>query len=155
MRRIFLRNQRVARKRAIEQAGITAGESLESIKQRLVTQELAQHFRPEFLNRFDGIIVFKPLDFEQVIAIARLMLAQLAKLLKDKGVTLQVTDPAIVELAQTGFDPQFGARPLRRAIQEHVDNALANALLTGQLARRDIAVLEPGGKIRVEKARAV
>ncbi|MEK7631910.1 MAG: ATP-dependent Clp protease ATP-binding subunit [Patescibacteria group bacterium] len=139
----------------IIQAGITAGESLESIKQRLVTQELAQHFRPEFLNRFDGIIVFKPLDFEQVIAIARLMLAQLAKLLKDKGVTLQVTEPAIVELAQTGFDPQFGARPLRRAIQEHVDNALANALLTGQLARRDIAVLEPGGKIRVEKARAV
>lgn len=139
----------------IIQAGIDAGEPLERIKQRLVTQELGQHFRPEFLNRFDGIIVFTPLDFEQVIAITRLMLAQLAKLLKDKGVQLQVSESAIIELAQTGFDPQFGARPLRRALQEHVDNALANALLTGELARRDIAILEPGGKIRVEKAKAV
>ncbi|MEK7569871.1 MAG: ATP-dependent Clp protease ATP-binding subunit [Patescibacteria group bacterium] len=139
----------------IIQAGIDAGEPLEHIKQRLVTQELGQHFRPEFLNRFDGIIVFTPLDFEQVIAITRLMLAQLAKLLKDKGVQLQVSEAAIIELAQTGFDPQFGARPLRRALQEHVDNALANALLTGELARRDIAILEPGGKIRVEKAKAV
>ena len=140
---------------AIIQAGIEAGETLESIKQRLLQRELGQYFRPEFLNRFDGIIVFKPLDFEQVIAITRLMLTQLGVLLKDKGVQLRVSEPAIMELAQSGFDPQFGARPLRRAIQEHVDNALANALLTGQLARRDIAILEPGGKIRVEKARAV
>lgn len=134
------------------QAGINAGEKLESIKQRLVSQELAQYFRPEFLNRFDGIIVFTPLDFPQVIAITKLMLAQLGVILKEKGVQLRVSEAAIMELAQTGFDPQFGARPLRRAIQEHVDNALANALLTGQLARRDVAVLEAGGKVRVEKA---
>ncbi len=139
----------------IIQAGMNAGESLESIKQRLVTQELAQHFRPEFLNRFDGIIVFKPLDFPQVIAITKLMLAQLGEILKGKGVQLRVSEAAVMELAQVGFDPQFGARPLRRALQEHVDNALANALLTGQLARRDVAVLEPGGKVRVEKASEV
>jgi len=61
----------------------------------------------------------------------------------------------VVELAEKGFDPQFGARPLRRALQEQVDNALANALLTGKLARRDVAVLEPGGIIRVEKAKEI
>ncbi len=137
------------------QAGILANETLENIKQRLVSQELAKYFRPEFLNRFDGIIVFKPLDFEQVIAITKLMLGQLGGILKEKGVHLRVSDAAVMELAQKGFDPQFGARPLRRALQEHVDNALANALLTGQLARRDIAVLEPGGVVRVEKAKEV
>ena len=140
---------------SIIQAGINAGESLESIKQRLIEKELAQYYRPEFLNRFDAIIVFKPLDFDQVVAIAKLMLKQLGGLLKEKGVSLRVTEPAVVELAEKGFDPQFGARPLRRALQEQVDNALANALLTGKLARRDVAVLEPGGIIRVEKAKEI
>jgi ATP-dependent Clp protease ATP-binding subunit ClpC len=140
---------------AIIQAGIQAKESLENIKQRLIEKELAQYYRPEFLNRFDAIIVFKPLTFEQVIAIAKLMLKQLSEILKEKGVFLRVTEPAIVELAEKGFDPQFGARPLRRALQEHVDNALANALLTGKLARRDVAILEPGGIVRVEKARKI
>ncbi|MFA6043136.1 MAG: ATP-dependent Clp protease ATP-binding subunit [Patescibacteria group bacterium] len=135
------------------QAGIKAGESLEHIRQHLVDEELARYYRPEFLNRFDGIIVFKPLDFEQVVAIARLMLKQVQSQLKEKGITLRVTDPALVELAEKGFDPQFGARPLRRAMQEHLDNVLANALLKGTLARRDVAILEPGGNIRVEKAR--
>jgi len=140
---------------SIIQAGINAGEALESIKQRLIEKELAQYYRPEFLNRFDAIIVFKPLDFNQVIAIAKLMLKQLSGILKEKGVSLRVTEPAVVELAEKGFDPQFGARPLRRALQEHVDNALANALLTGKLARRDVAVLEPGGIVRVEKAKEI
>ena len=137
------------------QAGIQANEPLEHIKERLVSEELGKYFRPEFLNRFDGIIVFKPLDFEQVIAITKLMLGKLGGILKEKGIQLRVSDPAIMELAQKGFDPRFGARPLRRALQEHVDNALANALLTGQLARRDIAILEPGGVVRVEKATEV
>lgn len=137
------------------QAGIQANEPLEHIKQRLVSEELGKYFRPEFLNRFDGIIVFKPLDFEQVIAITKLMLGKLGAILQEKGIQLRVSEPAVMELAQKGFDPQFGARPLRRALQEHVDNALANALLTGQLARRDVAVLEPGGVVRVEKASEV
>ncbi len=140
---------------SVIQAGIQANEPLEHIKRQLISEELGKYFRPEFLNRFDGIIVFKPLDFEQVIAITKLMLGKLGGILQEKGIQLRVSEPAVMELAQKGFDPQFGARPLRRALQEHVDNALANALLTGQLARRDVAVLEPGGVVRVEKASEV
>ena len=104
---------------------------------------------------FDNIIVFKPLGFEEVLQIARLMLKSVAKNLEAKGVNFQVSEEAINELAQSGFDPQFGARPLRRVIQEKVDNALAEFLLKGKIGRRDIAILEKGNIIRVEKARAL
>ncbi|MFC1687647.1 AAA family ATPase [Patescibacteria group bacterium] len=135
------------------QEGIQQNQSIEQIKDVLINEELNKHFRPEFLNRFDNIVVFKPLAFEEIVQITGLMLNQVAKRLSVKGITLQASKEAMEELARTGFDPKFGARPLRRAIQEQVDNALANHLLRGKIGRRDIAVLEPGGKIRVEQAR--
>ncbi len=125
---------------------------VEKIKEQLIEKELKPHFRPEFLNRFDGIIVFKPLGMNEVKQIARLMLKKVEKRLKDKGINLKVTDEAIVELAKAGFDPEFGARPLRRVIQEKVDNTLANYILEGKLKRRDTVVLEKGGGVRIEKA---
>jgi ATP-dependent Clp protease ATP-binding subunit ClpB len=70
-----------------------------------------------------------------------------------KGIMLEATKEAIKELAKAGFDPIFGARPLRRVIQNRVENSLANYLLRGKISRRDVAVLEAGGKIRVKKAR--
>lgn len=109
-------------------------------------------FRPEFLNRFDGIVVFKSLTREEIFQVAGLMLKGVAKRLATKGITLTVTREAQEELARNGFDPIFGARPLRRVIQEQVDNALANQLLKGEIGRRDEVVLDTGGRISVKKA---
>lgn len=135
------------------QQKLQEGLSVEEIKRQLMETELKQYFRPEFINRFDSIIIFKPLGFEEVVKIARLMLAKVSKNMETKGINFQFTDDAVNELAQIGFDPQYGARPLRRAIQEHVDNALANYLLSGKIGRRDIAVMDKGGVIRIEKAK--
>jgi len=135
------------------QQKINEGLSVEEIKKQLLETELKQYFKPEFINRFDNIIIFKPLGIEEVVQIARLMLKSVAKNLEAKGINFQASEEAILELAQTGFDPQYGARPLRRVIQEKVDNALANYLLTGKIGRRDLAILEKGGVIRVEKAK--
>ena len=137
---------------AFIQEKVKAGVSVEEIKKELMESELKQYFKPEFINRFDNIIVFKPLGFDEVVKITGLMLKSVAKNLEAKGVNFQASDEAIKELAQVGFDPQYGARPLRRAIQERVDNALAQFLLTGKIGRRDIAILEKGGIIRVQKA---
>ncbi|MDD5566785.1 MAG: ATP-dependent Clp protease ATP-binding subunit [Patescibacteria group bacterium] len=122
------------------------------IRDELINTELSKYFRPEFLNRFDGIMVFRPLAQEELYQVAELLLGKVAGRLEEKGISLKATPEAIAELVQEGYDPAFGARPLRRVIQNKVDNALANHLLQGKLTRRDVAVLEPGGVIRVEKA---
>ncbi len=131
---------------------IRKGEAIEKIKDYLINEELKQHFRPEFLNRFDGVVVFKPLSMVDVIKIARLMINKITARLKEKGIEFSVTDSAIAELAELGFDPKFGARPLRRTIQERVDDALANKILKGELGRRDRVVMDVGGELQIEKA---
>ena len=128
------------------------GATLETVKTELMGRELSQYFRPEFLNRFDSIVLFSPLGPVEVRQIVGLMINQIAKQMQAKGITLKASPEAMTELAQQGFDPSFGARPLRRVVQEKVDNALAKFMLQGKLSRRDVAVLEAGGVIRVEKA---
>lgn len=125
---------------------------LEYIRRSLVRGGLSQYFRPEFLNRFDAIVVFKPLSRQEVYQVAELMIKKVASELEAKGIHLRADPEAIAELAEKGFDPLYGARPLRRVIQDNVDSALATQLLTGKIRRRDVVVLEPGGVIRVEKA---
>jgi ATP-dependent Clp protease ATP-binding subunit ClpC len=137
------------------QDGINNGTDLEEIKNKLINEELRQYFRPEFLNRFDGVVVFKPLTMMAVIKIARLMINKIVKKLEERGISFEASDEAIAELAELGFDPKFGARPLRRTIQEKVDDILANYLLQGQIDRRDKVILEPGGKLRIEKAEQI
>ncbi|HTM68678.1 MAG TPA: ATP-dependent Clp protease ATP-binding subunit [Candidatus Binatia bacterium] len=127
----------------------------EAIHERLLSQELKGIFRPEFLNRFDGVIVFKPLTQPQIVQIARLLLAKVAKRLESKGIQFEATDEAVEELAAAGFDPLFGARPLRRVIQDRVDNAIADAMLRGGLGRRDKLIYEKGGNLRVVKAQGL
>ncbi|MBI1908196.1 ATP-dependent Clp protease ATP-binding subunit [Candidatus Uhrbacteria bacterium] len=134
------------------QDAIAKGEAVDAIKNALLESELRQIYRPEFLNRFDDTIVFKPLSPEDVVAIAYLMIRSVTERLKAKGITLVVSDDAVHELAQKGYDPKFGARPLRRVVQEHVENAIAEFLLKGQVSRRDTLRLDVGGKIAVEKA---
>lgn len=131
---------------------INKGADIENIKNYLVNESLRQTFRPEFLNRFDGIVVFKPLTMVEVINIARLMLNQISKRLEEKGISFTATDEAIAELAELGFDQRFGARALRRTVQTRVDDILADYLLKGEIGRRDKVILEAGGKLRVEKA---
>ncbi|MCX6740534.1 MAG: AAA family ATPase [Candidatus Parcubacteria bacterium] len=131
---------------------INEGLSIEEIKKQLMETELKKSFRPEFINRFDNIILFKSLGYEEVLKITELMLLKVARSMEEKGINFQATEEAVKEVAQIGFDPQYGARPLRRAIQDHVDNALAKFLLTGKIGRRDVVILDKGGEIRVEKA---
>ncbi len=134
---------------------IKQGIEIEKIKQQLIDTRLNQYFRPEFLNRFDGIIVFKPLAIEDVEAIARLMINKVAKNLETKGITLQAQPQALVDLARQGFDPEFGARPLRRLIQEQIQDPLANYLLAGKITRRDTVIIGPQAEIKVIKAKKI
>ena len=129
-----------------------AGATAVQIKEALLETELRTSFRPEFLNRFDNIVIFKPLTQEHIAKIAVLLLKKEQKRLEAKGIFLEVTPTAIKELAHLGYDPKFGARPLRRVIQEKVQNALANFLLTGKIDRRDKVILESAESIRVDKA---
>lgn len=125
---------------------------LEFIRQSLVQGMLKKYFRPELINRYDAVVVFKPLTEIEIEKVAGLMLAKLAGELEKRGIHFRASVEAVKELAHKGFDPLFGARPLRRVIQDNVDNALAKFLLTGKVKRRDVVVLEAGGVVRIEKA---
>jgi len=131
---------------------VSKGTPSETIKQHLMEQELKEVYRPEFLNRFDGIVVFKPLTQENIIAIARIMIKKVTKRLEEKGIDFKASEPAVIELAKKGYDPKFGARPLRRVVQETIENAIAEEILGGKVERRDAIILQEGGGITIEKA---
>ncbi len=134
------------------QQQITSGVELETIRQSLIRGELKNYYRPEFLNRFDGIVLFRSLQREEIKQIAGLMLKRVETDLEKRGVGLRVEDEALEALAEVGFDPEFGARPMRRAIQDKVENKLAELILAGNLKRRDTVVLGAGAEILVERA---
>ena len=104
-----------------------------------VMTDLKHTFRPEFLNRIDEIIVFRQLTQENIVEIARRMLTVTGKRMAQQGITLISDDDAVAELARDGFDPQYGARPLRRAIQNQVEDAVAELMLEGKLKSGDTA----------------
>lgn len=135
---------------AYVQEQMRAGLTSELIKDHLLHGELATAFRPEFLNRFDGIVLFKALDEAGIKQIAGLMLQRVAKDLEAKGVELQVTDAALTFFAKVGFDPEFGARPLRRTLQERVENQLAELILSGKLPRRSVVEVGEEGIVTVK-----
>lgn len=119
-----------------------AGEENYEEMKNAVTEILTGHFRPEFLNRVDEIVVFHPLDREQIRAIARIQIQQLHKRLAERGLELEITDAALDKLGSVGFDPVYGARPLKRAIQQQLENPLAQKILAGEFG--------PGDAIRVD-----
>ncbi|MBI4599039.1 ATP-dependent Clp protease ATP-binding subunit [Candidatus Uhrbacteria bacterium] len=137
------------------QEAVKVGTPAEQMKTRLFEEELRGVYRPEFLNRFDGIIVFTPLTEDQVLQIAYLLLGQVTERLEAKGIHFRADDTAVAALAHKGYDPLFGARPLRRLIQEEVDNAIAEALLDGKAERRDTLILHSEGKVEIQKAAAL
>jgi ATP-dependent Clp protease ATP-binding subunit ClpC len=115
-----------------------------SVKERLTHYLFEQGiFQPEFLNRFDAVVVFKPLSYENILAIANLMLLKLAKNLRDKGVEFVITEPLKKKIADLGYNPVFGAREMRRVVQEKIENVLAPAVLTGKLKRGDRVEINP------------
>jgi ATP-dependent Clp protease ATP-binding subunit ClpB len=121
-----------------------------------VSQAVRTHFKPEFLNRVDDIIIFRPLGPEQIEHIVDLQLQRLDKLLAERKITLEVTPEAKKLLAEEGYDPAFGARPLKRAIQRLIQNPLAIMLLEGRFHDGDhiIATVGPSGALQFEKADA-
>jgi ATP-dependent Clp protease ATP-binding subunit ClpC len=129
---------------------VKKGTAMDHIKTGLLEQELKGVFRPEFLNRFDAVIVFKPLDLDAVTQIAHLLLSSVAKRMEEKGIAFRAENEAVEELAKAGFDPLFGARPLRRVIQERVENQLADLILRNAVHRKDTIVLKADGTLDVE-----
>jgi ATP-dependent Clp protease ATP-binding subunit ClpB len=107
-----------------------------------VLAEVKTHFRPEFVNRIDEIVVFHALDEKHIRAIARIQLRYLAERLAKLDIGLEVADSALAELAKVGFDPVYGARPLKRAIQQTIENPLAKLLLEGRFAPKDTIRVE-------------
>ena len=103
--------------------------------------ELRRTFRPEFLNRIDDIIVFRALTEQDIEEVVRRMLKTVADRMESMGIHLEASDEAVKELAREGFDPQYGARPLRRAIQSKVEDAVAEKMLDGTLKTGDTAKL--------------
>ena len=132
------------------------GEPQDKIKSA-VMQEVRAHFRPEFVNRIDEIVVFNSLDAANVRKIAEIQLEQLRKRMTAQQIGLDVTEPALDEIAKVGFDPQFGARPLRRAIQDRIENGIARLLLEGKAAPGDTVKVGTAGEdftFDVEKPKA-
>jgi len=95
-------------------------------------------FTPEFLNRFDGVIVYKPLTSEQITQVAQMMIADINKRLADRKIKVEVDDQALAKLVELGFDPQFGARPMRRVITEKIENLLAKKMLSGEVGENQV-----------------
>jgi ATP-dependent Clp protease ATP-binding subunit ClpB len=113
-----------------------AGDDYQVIK-LAVMGEVKMHFRPEFVNRIDEIVVFHALDEKNIAGIARIQLKYLEKRMAKLDMTLEVSDPAVALLAEAGFDPVFGARPLKRAIQERIENPLSKLILEGRFGPKD------------------
>jgi ATP-dependent Clp protease ATP-binding subunit ClpB len=131
-----------------------SGQDFERVRDGVIAV-LREHFRPEFLNRIDEIIVFKPLTEDQLTAIVDIQLKRLELRLQERRITLVVTDAARKLLAQRGWDPVYGARPLKRAIQRMVQDPLAMMLLEGKFSEGDTVTVDvKGGDLTFEKAAA-
>ncbi|MBA2768600.1 MAG: AAA family ATPase, partial [Sporichthyaceae bacterium] len=129
--------------------GFAASDDVKSSYERMkdkVQDELKQHFRPEFLNRIDDIVVFHQLSPEEIVTIVDLMLAKLDERLRDKDMGLELTPAAKHLLASKGYDPVFGARPLRRTIQREIEDVLSEKILFGEVRPGQIVLVDAVGE---------
>ncbi|GHS88763.1 chaperone protein ClpB [Actinomycetota bacterium] len=134
--------------------GVTPDGEVTSEARARVMSSLRSHFRPEFLNRIDEIVLFKPLTFAEIERIVDLQLDELRERLADQRITLEATERARRFMAEQGFDPAYGARPLRRFVSREVETRVARALLRGDLAQDSTAVVDVGdGEITVVPSR--
>ncbi len=122
--------------------GITGSGEIKPEAREMVLGDLRRHFRPEFLNRVDDIVLFKPLTLEEIEQVVDLMLNDVRSRLADRDITLELSQKAIEFIAEQGFDPVYGARPLRRFISHELETSIGRALIGGE-------VLD-GSRIRVD-----
>ncbi|MFD3440534.1 ATP-dependent chaperone ClpB [Streptomyces sp. NPDC058685] len=122
--------------------GVSADGEIKPEARALVMGELQSHFRPEFLNRIDDVVLFKPLGMDQIKHIVELQFADLRRRLTERQITVHLTEPAVELIAQQGFDPVYGARPLRRYISHEVETLIGRALIRGDV--------QDGSEIRVD-----
>ncbi len=127
----------------LEDAMVGSGQISDSARNRVMS-ELRQRFRPEFLNRIDDVVLFKPLTFEQIKKIVDLQVADVTKRLADRDITLELTDAAKAHIAEAAYDPVYGARPLKRYIQHELETRIGRAIIKGEVA--------DGSRIRVDAA---
>ncbi|GAA4808642.1 ATP-dependent Clp protease ATP-binding subunit [Actinomycetospora chlora] len=126
------------------QSGLDSGSNYERMKNK-VTDELKKHFRPEFLNRIDDIIVFHQLREDEIVQMVDLMIGRTEKQLQNKDMSIELTDAAKKLLAQRGFDPVLGARPLRRTIQREIEDQLSEKILFGEIEAGQIVLVDVEG----------
>jgi len=153
---IVIMTSNIGSARILEYRGGFAGEGYERMKEA-VLEEMRRHFRPEFLNRVDEVIVFHALAEEHLKQIVEIQLNLLRARLADRHITLKLTDAARLNLVRTGFDPHYGARPLKRAIQKKVETPLGRMILKGEVRDGQQLLLDvdkqgelrfaPGGKV--------
>jgi len=117
------------------------GKPYEAVKE-VVWEELKQHFRPEFLNRIDEVVVFHALQSQHIEKIAGIQINRLARRMEQQEMRLEVSDAALAELAREGFDPVFGARPLKRSIQQQLENPIAKLILQGKFGPKDVVPVD-------------
>ena len=115
-----------------------------TLMKSMVMTQVSDHFRPEFINRIDEVVVFHPLGREQIRSIADIQIGYLRKRLADRQMGLEVATAALDKLGEAGFDPVYGARPLKRAIQQELENPLARRILAGEFGPGDTVVVEAG-----------
>jgi ATP-dependent Clp protease ATP-binding subunit ClpB len=115
--------------------------NIESIEREIITA-LKKHLRPEFINRIDEIITFRPLSSEAIESIVRIQLDRVIEKIETKEITLEVSDQAVEAIAKIGFDPDFGARPIKRVIQRKVVNELSKKLLSGEITTGDAVLID-------------
>jgi ATP-dependent Clp protease ATP-binding subunit ClpB len=113
--------------------GITPSGEIKPEAREMVTGELRRHFRPEFLNRVDDVVLFKPLTIGEIERVVDLMLGDVRRRLADRNMTLEVSQPALEFIAEQGFDPVYGARPLRRFISHELETRIGRALIGGEV----------------------
>src|SRR5690554_3650963 len=118
-----------------------SGQPYEQVKEA-VWEEVKLAFRPEFLNRIDEVVVFHSLDAKHIQSIANIQLKRLAERLAQREMRLEVSDAAVAQLARAGFDPVFGARPLKRAIQQNIENPIARLVLDGTFSEKDVVPVD-------------
>jgi ATP-dependent Clp protease ATP-binding subunit ClpB len=126
------------------QEGMAGKEKLDEATRSEVMDALRTHFRPEFLNRVDEIVIFEPLRKQDIKQIVGLQMNRLKKLLTDKRIELELSEPAQDFLSERGYDPTYGARPLKRAIQKYLQDPMALKILGGDFVPGDTVVVDAG-----------
>lgn len=122
---------------------VVAGGTLEDYERPLIDKLIGQGlFRPELINRFDDVVLFRPLNQAEMSQVAKLMLAEVNRTLANQNITVQLTEPALAKVVSAGYDPQFGARPMRRVIQRMVEDSVAKKVLAGQAQPGSLITLD-------------